>query len=283
MVEGHIISLVMAEFKISTIDDSPTCAKFNSENFLSLTRKQRKEIFMREMLKLVENYVYFFKHNERPIESDHILSYAKETLSLGMLYMEFCDSIHEGDGLRILRCWKYMMLLFKATNKYKYAVQASRLLFQYYFTFTERMKHQLLWSRCVNVHGRRGRNVSMDLHMEHLNRYLKGALSHIGSNVRDVTFNRIGRSLRKIMDITENYDSCAKIQHEFGYHSFKPANKDLKLVVDDLNTAKVFVKSTVKREHKQFRNFKGNTARKIEEEELIEWMEDKYQKLIRYG
>ena len=125
------------------------------------------------------------------------------------------------------------------------------------------MKHQLLWSRCVNVHGRRGRNVSM----EHLNRYLKGALSHIRSNVRDVTFNCIGRSLRKIIDITENYDSCTKIQHEFGYHSFKPANKDLKLV-DDLNNAKVFVKSTVKREHKQFRNFKGSTVRMIEE--LIE-------------
>ena len=138
MVEGHIISLVMAEFKISTIDDSPTCAKFNSEHFLSLTGKQRKEIFIREKLKLVENYVHCFKHNECPIESDHILSYAKETPSLGMLCMEFCDSIYEGDGLRILRCWKYMLLLFKATNKYKYAIQALRLLFQYYFTFTEK-------------------------------------------------------------------------------------------------------------------------------------------------
>lgn len=35
-------------------------------------------------------------------EDDHVYAYGKEVLSLGLLLMEFCDTIWQGDGLRIL-------------------------------------------------------------------------------------------------------------------------------------------------------------------------------------
>lgn len=41
---------------------------------------------------------------------------ASEVLSYGLMYLEFCDSMREGDGLRILRCWRYLMLFFKANK-----------------------------------------------------------------------------------------------------------------------------------------------------------------------
>ena len=31
--------------------------------------------------------------------------------------MEFVDAVREGDGKRILRCWRYFLLLFKATGR----------------------------------------------------------------------------------------------------------------------------------------------------------------------
>ena len=65
-----------------------------------------------------------------------------------------------------------MLVICKVTGKYKYAFN---LLAQYHYLFTERMRMQLLWSRIVNVYGKRGHNVAMDLHMEHLNRQCKGA------------------------------------------------------------------------------------------------------------
>ena len=39
-----------------------------------------------------------------------------------------------------------MLLVFKVTRKNKYAVQASTLLLQNHFVFTERMRQQLLYS-----------------------------------------------------------------------------------------------------------------------------------------
>ena len=97
-----------------------------------------------------------------------------------------------------------ILLVFKATNKNKYALQAAILLFQYHFLFMDRMKHQLLWSRMVNTSGHVGKNIPMDLHMEYLNRDLKSAIGHLSSNVNKPTIDRIGKSLRKLAVVEEN-------------------------------------------------------------------------------
>ena len=103
-------------------------------------------------------------------------------LSLGLFYKECIDAVRESDGTRILRCWQYMLLIFRASNKIKYSLEAFNLLAQYHFIFSERMAHQLIWSRTINVHGKPGRNVPCDLHMEHLNKKCKQAVSHLGGN-----------------------------------------------------------------------------------------------------
>lgn len=71
---------------------------------------------------------------------DIVKGYAKPVISLGLLYMEYCDGIREGDGERIIRCWRY---IFKMTNKrIIYAIKAATLLLQHEFIFTERMKEE---------------------------------------------------------------------------------------------------------------------------------------------
>ena len=41
-------------------------------------------------------------------KQDYVQSYASEVLSLGLSLMEYCNSIHEGDGPRILKVWRYL-------------------------------------------------------------------------------------------------------------------------------------------------------------------------------
>ena len=104
-------------------------------------------------------------------------SYACEVLSLGLFYFVFRDSIREGDGDRDMIVWKYLLLLFKASKRTNYAIEALTLLAQYYLILPPRLAEQLKWSRFVNVHGIPGHNISCDLHMEHLNREVKTAIS----------------------------------------------------------------------------------------------------------
>jgi len=76
--------------------------------------------------------------------------------------MEFNDAIREGDGLRILHCWKYFLLHFKEANRKNYAIEAFNLLAQYHVVLSPRMAMQLLWNRTINTHGRPGKNIPCD-------------------------------------------------------------------------------------------------------------------------
>ena len=64
---------------------------------------------------------------------DHVQEYASEVLSLGLMLMEFKDAVKEGDGLRILRCWRYILLFFKVARRSNYSIEAFNLLAQYTF------------------------------------------------------------------------------------------------------------------------------------------------------
>lgn len=88
--------------------------------------------------------------------------------------MELIDAVREGDGKRIIRVWRYMFVIFKATKCKNYAIEGFTLLMQKMYLFSPRMAAQLEWNRTVNVHGRGGKNISADLYMEHLNRECKG-------------------------------------------------------------------------------------------------------------
>ena len=147
----------MTYFDLDSLDDTPKSSTFSEEHFLDVSPSERTEIFMSAVKKLLSDNTYEYALGRKRDDADHVLVYGKELLSLGMLYFEFADAIREGDGTRLLRCWRYLLLVFKATNKNKYALQAAILLFQYHFLFTDRMKHQLLWSRTVNTSGHVGK------------------------------------------------------------------------------------------------------------------------------
>lgn len=301
VVEAHIISLTMQEFGLESVDSAPTNTLFNKEQFLDQTLHKRQELFLNSVSNMINKYLFQCEMKKQDIsslskesskkgkrnvgektdkETDKILTYAREVLSLGLLYMEYCDAIREGDGLRILRCWRYMLLIFKATDKRKYAIQASTLLFQHHYIFTERMRSQLLWSRTVNVHGKPGRNIPMDLHMEHLNRQLKESMHHLSSNVNEASVIRIGKCLRKLIDFKDRYDEDTEIPSLTGYHTSRSKSKDLKLLVNELNTTQVFMESKG-RVHSQFKTFKGNTMSSVNKEHLVSWLQEQLLKLTQ--
>ena len=96
---------------------------------------------------------------------DGVYEYGKQLLSIGYFYIEFSDAIKEGDGDRVLRCWKYLLLIFKNSGHNNYSIEALNLLCQYFYSLTPRQSLELIWSRFVNVYGLPGRNVPNNLHM----------------------------------------------------------------------------------------------------------------------
>ena len=42
--------------------------------------------------------------------------------------LELQDGIREGDGDRVLKCWSYLLIIFKATGHRNYALEAFNTL-----------------------------------------------------------------------------------------------------------------------------------------------------------
>ncbi len=220
--------------------------------------------------------------SEQPAASkpDLVNAYSRNLMSLGLLLMEFNDGIREGDGERAIRCWRYFLPLFKLDKRTNYSVEAFILLAQHEFLFTERQKAQLIWSRTVNTHGKSGKNISCDLHMEHLNREIKTVIAGMGSNVTDVSILRAGKSLQKHVAIQNQFDKENGVPTASGKHSRKSSDKDRATIIEQLVSAKALIKVIPDRSHRSFGKLNEHMYEPLSVNEFRSWMEGQMQKLL---
>ena len=78
----------------------------------------------------------------------------------------FSDAIKEGDGNCVLHSWKYLLPLFKSSDRKKYSIEVLNMLRQY--EYEDRHKN-----RFVSTHSAPAQYIPADLHQERLNRLCK--------------------------------------------------------------------------------------------------------------
>ena len=61
--------------------------------------------------------------------------------------------------------------------------------------------------------------MSMDLHMEHINRSCIGAAGILGSNINEDSVACIGKSICEIVRITNQFDKVKNVRQETWKHS----------------------------------------------------------------
>lgn len=174
------------------------------------------------------------------IKVDDMYHYQCNFMEHGLLYMNFIDGISEGDGDRILRCWKFLLLHFYADggSSTKYALEALFLQFQQQALLTPRQAYRQRWNRGVNNSGHKGKNVPLDLEVEHNNKILKESLRKMGSNI---THNSVNRSARMLKMATETIDKVAKecnVMKRSGKHFVQSTKKDMGKIVQSLQQQK---------------------------------------------
>ena len=162
---------------------------------------------------------------------DKKLEYSRLLISVGLLYLEFCDAIKEGDGMRVIRCWRYMFLVFKCTNRKNYAIEAFTLLAQYHFLLSKRQIQQLVWGRFINVHGLPARNIPCDLFMEHLNRVCKDAVHGLGANKTPQALVKVAKIVNVLDEVLKNFDQDNSIKERSGKHKVANFKKEMVTIV----------------------------------------------------
>lgn len=86
-------------------------------------------------------------------KTDDMFNYNCALLSEGLFFMNFLDAVSEGDGERLMRQYKFLMLLCKADDPHstKYALES---LYQLLLVhgLPEKEAEVLMWNRSVNNH-----------------------------------------------------------------------------------------------------------------------------------
>ena len=289
VTESHVLAAAMDHFSMDSLTAEPSREFFPLES-KGLDSLQRRNILMLQMETLVHKFVNMSIPTDDPQKGekkkkkqphDAVQEYAKDILTMGLLLMEFGDAIREGDGNRIIRCWRFFLPLFKATGRTNYSIEAFTLLCQHDKLFSPRLATQLTWSRTINTHGRAGKNIPCDLHLEHLNRDAKNAMGGLSSNITEQSVKRIGRSIDLLTKTIKQFDSVNNVPSISGYHTRKPKEKDIKLMIEQLRRSQVF-KFQEGREHKYFKNFKSNPYKSIVRTNMKAWMDEHLRKLIMY-
>ena len=243
IVSCHIIAhATLKLLKMEGVNDTPSQDVIpNAENLWMQPSDQRKGVLDEICHQLVDSFVDFsFSQPSSSNTTDKIEEYGKQLLSIGLFYLEFCDAIREGDGNRVLRCWHYLLPIFLGSHRTNYSCEVMNMLFQQSYALSPRLSVELLWSRFINVHGRPGKNIPADLHMEHANRLVKEAIKHLGANKTEKAVMRIGKVVGTLAPVLALFDQELEIGSVSDTHRVASFEKEKNILVHELVKSNVF-------------------------------------------
>lgn len=256
-----------------------------ASDLVQASKSTRRELYVKIVRRMVNRFVLLPKNpgvqcDVDPVP-DGVSYYARELLTFGLLFHEFEDAIKEGDGKRVERCWKFFLLIFKASNRKKYALEAVILLTNIQI-LPPTLSHQLLWSRFVNSCGKPTHNIPCDLFMEHLNRTAKEALGQ-HSNLNPRSVQRVGNCLGLFRNTCKQFDQVTGSHQSSGRHVQSSEKGDLIRIVEQLVSSKVF-KQSHGRSHASFKSFNGRLLTDgIDERKFKLWMNTHIQNTKNYA
>lgn len=209
-----------------------------------------------------------------PKLKDHVKQHTEARLSFGLFLMDMQDAVREGDGERLLRLYTIALLFYKAYGHHQYAYSTFLLTVQVNATLSPALAHSVIWNRFWNGRGGKGKNISLDLHLEHLNNFLKSFLKRSGPNMSEQAADRVSKSLYILKEMMDTTDRELEVSKSSGVHHTINMTEDISCLVDVFTKARLF-NTVIGREFSTFPKFRRDLFSKVRHAELWGWMRSK--------
>lgn len=157
-----------------------------------------------------------------------------------------------------MRLYQVALLVFKCYGCTKYAYITLLLLVKVNALLTEMKADQLVNNRFFSTHGKKGKNILLDLKMEQINNLLKAMLKILGSNLNEKSTHRIARSLNYTELILASLDSDCMVGETSHHRSLKDSEEAVKQIVTDLISEEAFKKTPGREGYPSFADFKSD-------------------------
>ena len=159
---------------------------------------------------------------------------------------------------------------FKSSARKNCSIEVLKMLHQCEYELTPRQAKELTWGRFVNVHGVQGRNISADLHQEHLNRVCKESISDLHSNKTEKAITRVGEGIRKTIPVLDQFDNRNHFTSPSGAHRAPQFEKDRDMILQHLKHCNIFSHSEG-RSHSKFSKPR-DILHAISKDKLTDWI-----------
>ena len=206
-------------------------------------------------------------------KQDDVYNYNCGLLADGLFFMNFLDATAEGDGARMMRQYKYLLLYCRAdgTHSTKYALEC---LYQSFLTnalLTPRDSECFTWNRTVNTNGGVGNNIAMDLEVEHSNNFDKQGIRNVGPNVTENAVARICNSEGGCRTITDKVDKSIQRSAGSNVHTHRSTARDLDELVKKAVDTNIF-KRHDNRPYTHFINFERDPFKDVDMSAMFQWI-----------
>lgn len=277
VLQGHYLSVACSILGIEKYDDTPpdlpdirgTSAEAKKAYIYDLAGK------VVEKCGLIEDALLL---NTVDGTCDGIYNYARVFCHYRSLVMEFMDAWAEGDGERICRCWKILLLHFHDGGRTKYAWEALRFLFQLK-KLSPSLAHQLKWGIFVNYKGGADHNIPCDLHNEHVNKKIKVIINNMGGSLTEQAVRRAGQSITMIHDIAYNLDKESGVPYRTCAHKSSSERSDIQKVTHVLHKTNAL--SVVDgRAHTRFPDMQMTPLPLLKKDKLMAWIHRKHKEQL---
>ena len=161
-------------------------------------------------------------------DNDGVVNYCKNALGLCYLAKDFVDARKRGDGERICRLYKYLLLYYKLDGRTKYSYQTIHMLAQINFLLPPGLAHELKWNRFVNNNGYPDSNIELDRELEHRNEYFKEDLKSYRGKITEKSIDRCSKSYNVMQNIIKNFDDISFNKRPTGKHTVADWKNDVK-------------------------------------------------------
>ena len=148
------------------------------------------------------------------------------------------------------------------------------LLVRVYSLLSETQAFNLKWNRFCNTSGKIGRNIPLDLRMEHLNNLLKACLKAVGANLNEKSAKRVAASLTGIELTMQSVDEDCKFKPLSKTRGGKDPNEAVYQITNDLVSGDVFSKHPGREGYAGFEHFDGKIITKFDYREYYHWIKE---------
>lgn len=233
IVQAYVVSAAVQYLKMESVEGLPSESVIpNSAEMWMKDDSHRLDIIMSIARSIASQHVNLgMREHHQDKSYDKILPYSRDVTGVGLILREFKDAIKEGDGDRCIRVWKYFLLMFRASNRINYAMEAFNFLSQYHIVLSPYLAEGVKWSRFVNTHGLPGHNISCDLHMEHMNKLVKVAIGGFGANKTQKSIIRCGKMVGTLEETLKYFDNENGVKKALGARSKRAYDKDFHKVL----------------------------------------------------